>query len=101
MSDGCGKLALCASEENCSRPGSPCWPAGRVAVYLSGGGNSRLDGHGGDQALQGFAAVSRPKIFLPLLKPKSVLLIFLSSPNGGARAPDGPGPGDGHRSCPV
>jgi len=78
MSDGCGKLALCASEENCSRQGSPCWPAGRVAVHLSGGGNSRLDGHDRDEALQGFATVREPKIFWLLSKPKPTLLIFWS-----------------------
>jgi hypothetical protein len=31
------------------------------------------------------------KFFWRLLKPKSVLLIFLSPPNGGARVPRGPG----------
>ena len=52
------------------------------------------------------AALARPstcsrKFFCPLLKPKTTLLIFLALPNGGVRAPRGPGPGDGHRSCPV
>jgi hypothetical protein len=37
----------------------------------------------------------------PLLKPKMTLLILRSPPNGGVRAPHGPWPGDGHRSCPV
>src|SRR5437763_840486 len=38
------------------------------------------------------------KNFRPLLKPKAVLLIFFSPPNGGVRAPDGPG---SRRRAPV
>ena len=53
------RLALYACEENSPGPGGPCRPAGRVAVYLPGGGRSRLDSHDRDQALQGFAAVRR------------------------------------------
>jgi hypothetical protein len=74
-------------EENCPRPGGRCRPAGRLAVYLPGGGRNRLADHDHNQALQGLAAVRGPdhqgaqtKFFWPLLKPKTALLIFLSPP---------------------
>jgi hypothetical protein len=59
MSDGCGRLALCACEENSPRSSGPCRLAGRVAVCLPRGSRNRLDSHDRDQALQGFAAVKR------------------------------------------
>ena len=59
MSDGSGRLALRACQENSPRPSGPCRPAGGVAVCLPGGRRNRLDGHDRGQALQGFAAVRR------------------------------------------
>jgi len=59
MSDGCGRLALCAYDENSPRPGGRYRRAGRVAVYLPGGGRNRLADHDRHHALQGLAAVRR------------------------------------------
>ena len=62
MSDGCGRLALCAYEEKSPRPGGRCRRAGRVAVYLPGGGRNRLADHDGNDALEGLAAVRRSAV---------------------------------------
>jgi len=57
MSDGCGKLALRANEENSPRPGGRYLRAGGVAVCLPGGGRNRLADHDRNHALQRLAAV--------------------------------------------
>jgi hypothetical protein len=57
MSDGCGRLAFRAFEENAPRPGGRFWRAGRVAVYMPSRGRGRLADHDWDRALQGLAAV--------------------------------------------
>lgn len=64
MSDGCGRLALCAYEEDSPRPGGRYRRAGRVAVYLPGGRRNRLADHDRYHALQGLAAVSRGAIIM-------------------------------------
>ena len=57
MSDGCGRLAPRAYEENAPRPGGGCRRTGRVAVYLPGGRRNQLANHDWNHALQGLAAV--------------------------------------------
>jgi hypothetical protein len=44
---------------------------------------------------------AQTKIFLAPLETKNGFANFFVATRGGVRAPDGPGPGDGHRSCPV
>ena len=46
-----------AYEENSPRPAGRCRRAGKVAVYLPGGGLNRLADHDRNRALQGLAAV--------------------------------------------
>src|ERR1700759_2311671 len=57
LSDGCGKLALRACEENFPRLGGRYRHAGRIAVNLPGSRRNRLPDHDGNHALQGLAAV--------------------------------------------
>jgi len=79
MSDGCGRLAICAYQEVSPRPGSGCRRAGRVAVYLPACGRHRLGDYDRNRALQGLAAVTRR----PRLGPSSC---FQSSLNTGCRS---------------
>jgi len=58
MSDGCGRLALCAHEEKSPRSGGRCRRSGGVAVYLPGGGRDRLADHDRHHALYGLVPVS-------------------------------------------